>query len=47
MFKDFGKISPQKTVHITFSDPLIVEGSGKEEHRFIVDFIAKRLGAYL
>ena len=47
MFKDFGKISPQKTVHITFSDPLIVEGSGKEEHRFILDFIAKRLGAYL
>jgi hypothetical protein len=46
-FKDFGKICPDKTVHINFSDPLIVKGSGKEEHKFIVDFITKRLDSYV
>lgn len=46
-FKDFGKVRPNKTVHITFSDPLIVKGSGKEEHKFIVDIITKRLGSYV
>jgi len=46
-FKDFGKIRPDKSVQITFSDPLLVKGSGKEEHKFIVDFIAKRLDSYV
>ena len=46
-FKDFGKISPEKPVYITFSDPLRVEGSGKEEHGSIVEFIAKELDSYL
>ena len=45
--KDFGKVLPNKTVHITFSDPLIVKGSGKEEHKLIVDFITKRLSSYI
>ena len=46
-FKDFGKIYPDKTVHINFSEPLIVKGSGKEEHKFIVDSITKRLDSYV
>jgi 1-acyl-sn-glycerol-3-phosphate acyltransferase len=46
-FKDFGKICPDKSVHITFSYPLLVQGSGKEEHTFIVDFIAKKLDSYV
>lgn len=45
-FKDFGKIHPDKSVHMAFSDPIRVEGSGKEEHAFIVDFIAKKLDSY-
>ena len=45
-FKDFGKICPDKTVHIAFSDPLIVKGAGKEEHKFVVDFITKRLNSW-
>ena len=45
-FKDFGKIRPDKTVRIAFSDPLIVNGSGKEEHKFIIDFITKRLNSW-
>ena len=46
-FKDFGKIQPAKSVHITFGDPLPVQGSGKEEHKFIVNFIAKKLDSYV
>jgi 1-acyl-sn-glycerol-3-phosphate acyltransferase len=46
-FKDFGKISPEKTVYINFSEPLIVKGSGKEAHKFIVDFITKGLNSYV
>jgi 1-acyl-sn-glycerol-3-phosphate acyltransferase len=45
-FKDFGKIQPAKPVHITFGDPLPVQGTGKEEHKFILDFIAKKLDSY-
>jgi 1-acyl-sn-glycerol-3-phosphate acyltransferase len=45
-FKDFGKIRPEKSVYITFGDQLPVEGSGKEEHKIIVDFIAKKLDLY-
>jgi 1-acyl-sn-glycerol-3-phosphate acyltransferase len=46
-FKDLGKIRPAKSVHITFGDPMMVKGSGKEEHQFIVDFIAKKMDSYL
>ncbi|MDZ7582332.1 MAG: lysophospholipid acyltransferase family protein [Deltaproteobacteria bacterium] len=41
--KDFGKIRPAKTVHICFGEPLRVKGSGKEEHRIVVDFITSKL----
>jgi 1-acyl-sn-glycerol-3-phosphate acyltransferase len=42
-FKDLGKIRPDRTVRITFGDPMPVQGSGKEEHKFIVDFIVKNM----
>ena len=45
-FKDFGKIRPDKPVHITFGEPLRVEGSGKEAHKYIVDYIAQKLDSY-
>jgi 1-acyl-sn-glycerol-3-phosphate acyltransferase len=41
--KDFGKIRPDKTVHICFGEPLRVQGSGKEEHKIVVDFIMTKL----
>jgi 1-acyl-sn-glycerol-3-phosphate acyltransferase len=46
-FKDFGKIRPANSVYITFGNPLLVQGSGKQEHQFIVDFIAKKLDSYV
>jgi len=41
--KDFGKIRPDKTVHICFGEPLRVQGSGKAEHKIVVDFIMAKL----
>ena len=41
--KDFGKIDPQKRVHICFGHPMRVSGSGKEEHRHIIEFISGKL----
>lgn len=45
--KDGGKIQPSKTVYFTFGDPLQVQGSGKEEHKHIVDFIAGSMQAFI
>jgi 1-acyl-sn-glycerol-3-phosphate acyltransferase len=44
--KDVGKIDPSKTVHICFGAPLRVQGAGKAEHQFIVEFIAGKLRAW-
>jgi 1-acyl-sn-glycerol-3-phosphate acyltransferase len=45
-YKDFGKIDPSKTVHVCFGEPMQVEGSGKEEHQRIIDFITGKLDAW-
>ena len=43
IFKDFGKINSSKTVHFCFGDPLYVKGNGKDEHEYIIRFIAQKL----
>jgi 1-acyl-sn-glycerol-3-phosphate acyltransferase len=45
-FKDIGEIRPDKTVHICFGEPLPVQGSGKEEHKIVMDFISNNLDAW-
>jgi len=44
--KDFGRICPEKTVHIHFGEPMAVQGSGKEAHNIVVEFIEKNLAAW-
>jgi 1-acyl-sn-glycerol-3-phosphate acyltransferase len=44
--KDFGQINPRKRVHICFGEPMPVNGSGKEEHHHIIEFISKKLNAW-
>lgn len=41
--KDFGKIDPTKTVHISFGESMEVKGNGAEEHQQVIDFISKKL----
>jgi 1-acyl-sn-glycerol-3-phosphate acyltransferase len=43
LFKDFGRIRPERFIHFSFGRPLKVEGSGKEEHGRVLDFIMNRL----
>jgi len=44
--KDFGPIRPEKTVHIHFGEPMRVQGSGKQEHNVVVEFIEKNLAEW-
>jgi 1-acyl-sn-glycerol-3-phosphate acyltransferase len=41
--KDIGPIRRNKPIHITFGQPFIIKGSGKDEHRRIIEFIAFHL----
>jgi len=41
--KEFGRIDPSKTVHITFDDPIWIQGNGKAEHQHIISFIQSKL----
>jgi len=43
MFRGFGAIRPERTIHIEFGSPLKVVGRGKEQHLEIVEFIESRL----
>jgi 1-acyl-sn-glycerol-3-phosphate acyltransferase len=45
-FKDFGKIVPTKPVHMCFGEPLHIEGSGKQEHNTIIEFISGKLNEW-
>ena len=41
--KDFGKIDPSRPVHIQFSDPIRIQGNGREEHETIIQIISNKL----
>jgi 1-acyl-sn-glycerol-3-phosphate acyltransferase len=44
--KDFGEIDPRKPVRISFGEPMRIQGAGKEEHQFIIQFISRHLDAW-
>jgi 1-acyl-sn-glycerol-3-phosphate acyltransferase len=46
LFKDFGRIDPALVAHIAFGQPLLVQGSGAEEHQRVIDFIRETLLAW-
>ena len=41
--KELGPIYPDKTIYMTFEKPMHIQGTGKEEHQKIVDFISSKL----
>lgn len=45
-FKDFGRILPQKRVHLAFAPPVQVEGKGQEAQQEIVAFIQGKLAQW-
>ena len=44
--KDFGEVDPSRQVHICFAEPMHVKGSGKDEHKVIIDFISDKLNTW-
>jgi 1-acyl-sn-glycerol-3-phosphate acyltransferase len=41
--KEAGKIDTQKTVYISFGEPMFISGNGSEEHQAIINFISQKL----
>ena len=41
--KDLGPISRDKPIHMTFGEPMEIEGTGKEQHQQITNFIISQL----
>jgi 1-acyl-sn-glycerol-3-phosphate acyltransferase len=41
--KDIGPIDRKKPIHILFGEPMNITGTGKEEHKRIIDFIISNL----
>lgn len=46
VIKEAGKIDPNKTVYISFGEPMAVTGNGSEEHKKIIEFISNKLTAW-
>ncbi len=46
LVKDFGRIDPSQRVHFEFGEPMVVTGTGKQEHAAVMDFIARRLSLW-
>ncbi len=43
IIRDFGKLNRKSKIHIRFGEPIKIEGSGKEQHKKIIEFISKNL----
>lgn len=41
--KDFGAIHRERIIHMAFGEPIPINGTGKEEHKKIIEFIADHL----
>ena len=41
--KGFGKLQRKKTIHIVFGSEMKIAGRGKEEHQWIMDFVADHI----
>lgn len=43
IIRDFGKINRKSKIHIKFGEPLSIQGSGKDQHKEIIQFISNNL----
>jgi len=46
LLKDFGRILPQKQVHLAFSAPISVQGKGQEAQQTVISFIQEKLALW-
>ncbi len=45
-FKDFGAIHRDRTIYMAFGEPMSINGTGKEEHKKIIEYIASHLAEW-
>lgn len=43
IFKDVGPVDRSKPIYMTFGKPMDIKGNGKDEHKFITEFIIQNL----
>ena len=43
LISELGPIYPEKTIYMTFEKPMHIQGTGKEEHKKIVEFISGKM----
>jgi 1-acyl-sn-glycerol-3-phosphate acyltransferase len=43
LLKDFGPIDPSKRIYMSFGEPMIIEGNGKDQHQKSIEFIQSHL----
>ena len=41
--KDLGRINRNQPIHMVFGKPFMIQGSGKDEHKLVIDFIIHHL----
>lgn len=46
ILKDFGPIHRNRHIFMAFGEPIAINGSGKEEHKHIIDFIQSHLNEW-
>jgi 1-acyl-sn-glycerol-3-phosphate acyltransferase len=46
IFKDLGRVRPERTIHFEFGRPLAVEGNGREQHQAVICFIREKLAGW-
>ncbi len=46
LLRDFGPLQRNRPVHFAFGVPLAVQGTGREAHRQVIDFMVRHLGAW-
>jgi 1-acyl-sn-glycerol-3-phosphate acyltransferase len=46
IIKDLGPIYRKNPIYMTFGEPVLIHGNGKEEHAWIVDFISSELSKW-
>lgn len=46
IFKDYGRVYPERTVRFSFGPPLAIKGKGHEEHDRVVEFITEKFNSW-
>jgi 1-acyl-sn-glycerol-3-phosphate acyltransferase len=46
LLKDFGRIRPERRIHIEFGEAIAVQGNGREQHESVIAFVQTRFNRW-